>query len=112
MTVQEIIDILKKYPESKELKFGFTNPHSYRGNYFDVAFVLTIGSTVHETLDVVNSVIGETFTGYKGGDYEMHEYTDCYLAQYGSSGEEVTMFTLAYMLDDASLIEEFLKNYN
>ena len=38
-----------------------------------------------EMLEHANSALGATFTGYKGGEYTMHEYTDCWIAEYGKS---------------------------
>jgi hypothetical protein len=44
--------------------------------------------------------LGSTYTGYKGGDYLMTEYTSCYIANYGECGEEIGPILLSYMLDD------------
>lgn len=34
-------------------------------------------------LEHAKSALGATFTGYKGGEYTMNEYTDCWIAEYG-----------------------------
>lgn len=41
--------------------------------------------TFGEMLVHAKSAQGATFTGYKGGEYTMHEYTDCWIAEYGTS---------------------------
>lgn len=36
-------------------------------------------------LENAKSALGATFYGYKGGEYTMHEYTYCWIAEYGTS---------------------------
>jgi len=31
------------------------------------------------------SALGVTFTGYKGGEYLMADYSDCWISEYGTS---------------------------
>lgn len=72
MILEHFIDILKTLPQNRELHHGLTNPHSYRGFYEDIAFEPTNTPTsVADVLAVAQSVIGQTYEGWKGGSYTM-----------------------------------------
>ncbi len=51
-----------------------------------------------QMLDCAKSSLGQTFRGYKGGDYTMSAHTDVWLAFYGSTGETIGPVLLGYML--------------
>lgn len=99
MYLSELIERLEKEP-NKFLKLGFSKPHSYRGDYADIAFEPTEGAKVSDMLYDAKTSMGKVFRGYKGGDFEMGKYTDCYLANYGDCGEELGPLLLEYMLKD------------
>lgn len=40
----------------------------------------------HEAAAICRAVIGETFQGYKGGDFTMDERSPVWIAKYGDSG--------------------------
>lgn len=84
----ELIEALEKgYPLDEEWKIGLHNPHSYRGVYEDLAFEPTTTSmTTAEMLEVIRPCIGQTFEGFKGGDFRMNQHSNVWLAYYGSSG--------------------------
>lgn len=98
MTLGELIQRLKEAPRDFRVPFGFHEPHSYRGYYDQLAFEPTTNVTVGEMLDAAESALGETFTGYKGGDYTMGEYTDVWIAHYGECGDGISHMLLDYML--------------
>lgn len=81
-----LIEWLKDLPQDMVVRDGFHNPHSYRGYYEDLAFEPKENVTVAEMLASAESALGETFKGYKGGDFKMTASTDCWLAEYGSCG--------------------------
>ena len=63
-------------------------PHSYRGFYENLAFETREGEmTVGEMISFLQSVIGETFEGYKGGDFIMNENTKLWVSTYGSTSD-------------------------
>ena len=66
--------------------YGFGKAHSYRGFYEDVAFEPKENVTFGEMLVEARIALGKTFTGHKGGEYTMREYTDCWIAPYGEGG--------------------------
>ena len=49
---------------------------------------------------VLEDAIGETFTGYKGGEFKMDGDTPVYYAPYGSTGPEITKGFLKAMFSD------------
>jgi len=51
-------------------------------------------------LKAARLALGATFKGYKGGEYTMFEWTHCWLAQYGCSGETIGPILLGFMLGE------------
>ena len=101
MTLGELIEALKEKDPDLVINRGFGSPHSYRGYYDCLSFEPDLGRTsVRDLLSIVESSLGKTFEGWKGGKYTMHEYTDVYLAHWGSTGEELGSTLLGYMLAD------------
>lgn len=91
LTLGELLELLEKQDESRELIFGFKEPHSYRGYYECIAFEPTVGFMHVKTIKrMIEKVIGETFTGYKGGDFHMTCSTPVFLSFYGDCGIPLT----------------------
>ncbi len=90
-TLGEIIAHLEKLPRDRILERGFRRPHSYRGYYEDLAFEPIQFIGVGFMLDEARSALGKTFEGYKGGQYKMHEGTDCWLAEWGCTGVPIML---------------------
>lgn len=109
MMLLQLIRTLENYPPTLVLPIGFHDPHSYRGYYECLAFQPTENVTVGSMLECAKSALGATFSGWKSGDYTMTEYTDVYLAQVGSCGEELGPMLLGYMLRDAINPDEEVK---
>jgi len=82
----DLIEYLSSLPQDLVIANGFGEPDSYRGYYEDLAFAPKLNMTVSEMLSAARSALGKTFTGYKGGDFAMTTYTDCWLAPYGECG--------------------------
>lgn len=100
MILKELIEKLEKYPKDKVVRMGFDSPHSYRGSYDELAFEPCPNTTVGQMLEYAKSAIGQTYEGYKGGQYLMDEYTTVNIAEYGSCGEEIGEVLLKYILED------------
>lgn len=100
MILMDLIERLAKEDPTKVLRKGFTNPHSYRGYYDELAFEPAENVTVGSMMAAAESSLGREFTGYKGGEYTMGGYTDCWLAHYGDTGEQIGPTLLEYMLKD------------
>lgn len=108
MTLGELIEALEAlHPGSVD--YGFGNPHSYRGDYSDLAFEPQRGTTIVAMLEAATSAVGATFQGYKGGDFVMDEWTRVWLACEGTVGETIGPALLGFMVQGRPLNhEEFL----
>jgi hypothetical protein len=96
MVLEDLITQLEIRDPDKRVMNGFGSPHSDRGYYEDLAFEPVTETTFGEMLEHAKSAMGKTFEGYKGGEYKMHEYTDCKIGEWGISGEEITRFNFLY----------------
>jgi hypothetical protein len=96
----EVIAHLKREDPNKRLPIGFKHPHSYRGYYDELAFEVAHDVTVREMLADAESALGATFQGWKGGDYEMKDWTSCWLVteEGNSGGETIGALFLALLL--------------
>lgn len=90
MTLGRFISELEELPQDKEIE-NICLPHSYRGYYSDLALKKESGTrTVGSLLEELKSkCLGQTFTGYKGGDFYMDENTPMWIAEYGSCGVKI-----------------------
>lgn len=106
MTLDELIAALEAEDPARRLPLGFSHPHSYRGFYDELAFEPTANVTVGEMLADARSADGTTYQGWKGGDFTMTGWTDCWLAEEGTGGGEqigsllLTLLLAAPQLDD------------
>lgn len=99
LTLDILIDRLSQEDPNKTLKIGFTNPHSYRGYYEDLAFCVAENVTVGQMLADARSAVGTIYQGWKGGDYRMEEYSQVWLvSERGDNGESLGALLLEYML--------------
>lgn len=106
MVLKELIDMLAAHDPTQFVPYGFGKPHSYRGYYDELAFKPIRNTTVGAMLREAQLAIDATYTGYKGGEYKMGEYTECWLAQWGRTGETIGPVLLAFMLGDAPPYDE------
>lgn len=68
---------------NKRVAIGWHNPHSYRGYYERLGLEPKPNCLVREMLEVLQTSLGATFQGYKGGDYTMEYSTELYLCEEG-----------------------------
>lgn len=88
-TVDEIYDMLSELPKDSVFENGFNTAHSYRGSYDNLAVEPCGETSVTEMMDCLANAIGETFTGYKGGDFTMSGSEELFLAYEGSCGSRI-----------------------
>jgi hypothetical protein len=88
MTLEQLINKLKDLPADAILPVGITDPHSYRGNYLELAFEPTTNQQRDEAIAVAKSAIGTTYNGYKGGKYLMGIHDNVHLAKYGECEDD------------------------
>ncbi len=76
-------------------------PHSYRGYYSDLSLKSSAKPrSAGQVLTDLREALGETFGGYKGGDYTMTDKTPLWTAPYGTTGRAV----MAAEMRDGSLV--------
>lgn len=100
LTLGTLIDRLEQLDQESEID-GLVEPHSYRGYYADLAFERDGKRKVSDVLSTVRGCLGETFTGYKGGDFDMGRRTPVWIANYGDCGVRIIE-----IVDDGSIITE------
>ena len=91
MKLKDLIRILRKADPCTVVAQGFGSGRSYRGSYDQIAFKPAQNTTVREMLEHAEAAIDQTYSGYKGGDYTMTGETPVWIAEYGQSGEEITV---------------------
>jgi hypothetical protein len=85
------------------LPIGFGNPHSWRGDYSELAFEPMRDVKLSEMVESAKSALGATYDGWKGGSYTMTKYTSCRLDYEGrSGGETIGALMLALLLRGGS----------
>lgn len=96
MTLGKLLDILKCSDPSLPVIFGGADTgvpgdeDSYRGYYSDLAFDASGQDVTVESLkERCEKALGETYTGYKGGDFIMATDTPVWCATYGCCGNAV-----------------------
>lgn len=94
MTLGELISVLEKADQDMVVALGFSNPHSYRGYYDELAFVPTPDISVRQMLEAARFALDRRFTGWKGGEWMMYDCTPCWLSERGQGGGETLGPTL------------------
>lgn len=97
MNLQQLIDALALADQDHVVPLGFGRPWSYRYDPQHVAFVPEANVTVADMLSEARFALGESFHGHNGGRYTMDASVECYVAEYGCSGEKIGPMLVAYM---------------
>lgn len=100
MYLKDLIAKLETADPSKICCKGFNNPHSWRGSYDELAFEPAENVTVGEMLRDARAAIDATYSGYKGGEFTMREWTEVHVSNYGSSHDFMGEMLLDYMLGE------------
>lgn len=94
LTLGGLIAAMEKRPRDEEVRFVFgsfvaRSLGSYRGYYDHLAIEYDDNwrkpETVAAWLEKLRGAIGETYSGYKGGDYVMSEATPMWASNYGNA---------------------------
>lgn len=99
MNLGRLIEILEVENPDKVIKDGFHKPHSHRWDYRELAFEPKQNARIGDMLKCAKDSLGQSFQGYKGGDFHMDEYTTVCIANYGSCGEEIPEMLLKLLLE-------------
>lgn len=94
LTLGGLLEALGTAPDAMTVEFDTggspCRPHSYRGYYSDLALEKTSDTvTVASLRREADGALGNTFEGYKGGDFTMSERTPLWNAYYGSCGSAI-----------------------
>jgi hypothetical protein len=87
LNLGEIIAALEAEDPARVLPVGFTNPHSFRGIYADLAFEPAKNVTIGDMLAAARSAVGTTYQGWKGGDFHMDDRSDCWISYEGEGSD-------------------------
>jgi len=83
LTLGKLVAALVDMPDDLPIVPAVGDLSSYRGYYSDLAVEPGGDWTTGDLLKEANAAIGQTFEGYKGGDFKMHERTPLWLSAYG-----------------------------
>lgn len=103
MNLGELIEWLEKQDPDTVVKDGFGTPHSDRGDYSELAFKPVEKTTFGEMLKNARAADGATFYGWKGGEFEMGEWTPVHIGEYGECGVDITEAHFKNWLNQNSL---------
>jgi hypothetical protein len=105
-TLGDLINWLEKQDPFLWVPDGFSEPHTDRGDYSELAFNPESLARIGEMLTQAKSAVGETFEGWKGGDFQMSERTPVYIGHFGECGEPITITHFKYWKLTAQLLPE------
>ena len=102
MMLGELIEWLMQQPPKATVRYGFGAPDSYRGYYDQCAFEPVENALIGDMLQHARNAVYATFHGYKGGEYTFDEWTDCWVASYGTTRDSTAIdhIVLQYWLAD------------
>ena len=100
MILSELIEYLRSKDKNTKVKKGFNYPHSYRGYYEELAFEPCDDTTVGEMLECAQQALDNTYTGWKGGEFRMNGFSECYIAYAGNTGEGIGPILLDFMTEE------------
>lgn len=96
LTLGQAIEALEAVNPNYAVTFDYDEnlspsaPHSYRGYYSDLSLEpSTARANVSDVLTMLESARGQTFEGYKGGDFPMNDDTPLWAASYGTTGRAI-----------------------
>jgi hypothetical protein len=100
LTLRDLIAVLAREEDrDRVVPVGFRNPHLYGGYYGQLAFELAENVRIGDMLAAAQSAVGATYQGWKGEDFTMHGYSDCWLVEReGRNGETLGRVLLMFML--------------
>jgi len=98
MYLKDLIAWLEQHDPATPVDHGFGSPHSYRGDYCDLAFEPCDNTTVGQMIQSAQSAVGQAYGGWKGGEFTMDEWSQCWLAEHGCTGDMISPYMLQAMV--------------
>jgi len=81
--IGELKDFLDRFPDGRICKYGFSSPHSFRGYYDEAAVEPCHDVTIAEMKAVIDTLLTDTFVGWKGGDFNYNILTPIHFSRIG-----------------------------
>lgn len=103
MKLGKMYSFLLQQPQNRTCSYGFTNPHSYRGCYDELAFEPTNNVTIEHMVSCCKRAVSETFFGWKGGEFTYTEDTPIHIAYDGYCHDEEQVFSPEILMSIAGL---------
>lgn len=98
MVLDDLIELLEWFPRERVVLNGIGNPHSWRGDYNELAFEPIGKTSVGDILDAATSAHGATFEGWKGGEYKMDGGTTIHIEHEGNYSDNDTALKMLFDL--------------
>jgi hypothetical protein len=98
VTLGMLIEWLENQGPMLIVKDGFGRPHCDRGDYRELSFDPKPEALIGDMLMHAKSALEATFTGWKGGEFTMHEYTSVMIGEDGACGDEIGPVHFKYWL--------------
>lgn len=90
MNIGQLLDALGKFDQAEVLQNAPINPHSYRGYYNHLSMEPTVSKmAIGKFVTNLNQCMGQTYIGWKGGEYTMNFDCELFVAYEGSCGVNV-----------------------
>jgi len=90
LNLGQLINILQEEQRKtpgRVVEVGIGEPHSWRGDYYDLAFEPKKDVTIDKMLADAESAVGTEYHGYKGGDYTMQRGSYVHIDYWGECNE-------------------------
>lgn len=85
MELKDFKQHIESFPNGTRFNFGISQPFSWRGRYYEVAFsIVESAMTREEILANIELAYTKTFYGYKGGEYQYGDHTTVNFEEEGS----------------------------
>jgi hypothetical protein len=112
-TIGQLKDFLDTFPDDRICKHGFYSPHSFRGYYDEAAVVPCDDVTIAEMKAVLDTLLTDTFVGWKGGDFNYNLDTPIHFSKIGYAddlGQEMAQILLSIAGFDMEFYTKFTIN--
>lgn len=102
LTISDALKILKEYDQETIIKFGWglQSGHANRGYYHELGLEPRYNVSIKEMISELESNIGATHYGWKGGEYTYYEGSSIHLSEEGSCGTPISNILLDLLLKD------------
>lgn len=101
--IEALTPVVAERPDAT-VRHGFDpkSAGSWRGSYSELSFYSAKNVLLADMLNALINAIGETYEGYKGGMFTMHESCDVYMDGHENFfGDRISWSLVRYWIDEA-----------